>query len=321
LLIFHILTGLALVSFSILGAAFFKRTVLSGISVTLVYFILAVVAQFKQDLGTTEMSLLTLPFTPVAYVSFIIGMAQFESKNEGTSLKRSIPDTAYHITGAMFWVFIIIQSVLYPIIAILLERWLYGTVLPTRTITDGNSKNETVKLKNFTKEYTPNWFKRKLLRPFGRRYETVVAVSGLSLTAYKGQIVALLGRNGSGKSTTLDTISGLNQATSGSVELDGSGGVGICPQKNILWDDLTVIEHIRLFSGLKAPNITISEEEIKELIKSIDLEHKANARAKTLSGGQKRKLQLGLMLSGGSKLCCVDEVSSGVGKYFFELVD
>ena len=63
----------------------------------------------------------------------------------------------------------------------------------------------------------------------------VHAVKDLSLSARKGQILMLLGPNGSGKSTTLDSIAGLNKVTGGSIEVDGTGGLGIAPQNNVLW--------------------------------------------------------------------------------------
>lgn len=80
----------------------------------------------------------------------------------------------------------------------------------------------------------------------------------------------------------------------------------------MLWDDLTVEEHVRVFNRLKSPRKHATRDEIAQLVASVDLAPKSSARAKTLSGGQKRKLQLGMMLTGGSRVCCVDEVSSGL---------
>lgn len=57
----------------------------------------------------------------------------------------------------------------------------------------------------------------------------------MTLDARKGQILMLLGPNGSGKSTTLDAIAGLSTVSSGNVEIEGAGGLGIAPQKNVLW--------------------------------------------------------------------------------------
>lgn len=80
----------------------------------------------------------------------------------------------------------------------------------------------------------------------------------------------------------------------------------------MLWDDLTVEEHIRIFNRLKTVGNRDTEDQIRQLITACDLEKKVKAKSKTLSGGQKRKLQLGMMFTGGSHVCCVDEVSSGL---------
>jgi ATP-binding cassette subfamily A (ABC1) protein 3 len=104
----------------------------------------------------------------------------------------------------------------------------------------------------------------------------------------------------------------MNTVTSGTISVDGRGGLGICPQKNVIWPELKVSEHIRIFNNLKTSGKGDSKQVLQELIKSVDLDRKLNAKAKTLSGGQKRKLQLGMMLTGGSSVCAVDEVSSGL---------
>ena len=121
-----------------------------------------------------------------------------------------------------------------------------------------------------------------------------------------------LGANGSGKSTTLDAIVGMNTVTSGTITVDGTGGVGICPQKNVLWPEVKVSEHIQIFNKLKMSGKGDSNDVLHDLIKAVDLDRKLHAKAQTLSGGQKRKLQLGMMLTGGSSVCAVDEVSSGL---------
>lgn len=75
--------------------------------------------------------------------------------------------------------------------------------------------------------------------------------------------------------------------------------------------ELTVREHIRIFSDLKCLS-EVNNEVVNDLIKGVDLHGKLPAKAKTLSGGQKRKLQLAMMFAGGSSVCCVDEVSTGL---------
>jgi ABC-type multidrug transport system ATPase subunit len=76
--------------------------------------------------------------------------------------------------------------------------------------------------------------------------------------------------------------------------------------------ELTVKEHVRIFTSLKSLGNYDLDTETDALIKACDLENKRDAKSKTLSGGQKRKLQLAMMFAGGSAVCCVDEVSTGL---------
>lgn len=177
---------------------------------------------------------------------------------------------------------------------------------------NGDSSQAAVQMTGFTKRYNPSWWARNIARRFGKIKETVVAVNQLNLIVPRGQIMVLLGANGSGKSTTLEAISGLSTVTEGSITVDGVGGLGICPQRNILWAELSVIEHVRIFNRLKSIGPPSSESDILELIAACDLDRKVEAKSRHLSGGQKRKLQLSMMFTGGSRVCCVDECSSGV---------
>lgn len=211
--------------------------------------------------------------------------------------------------------FTIIQIVAFPILGASVENFLYGTRSKGRHLLKGNETTQdqdAVRLEAFTKRYSPSWWARNVSTRFGKRKETVVAVNNLDLVIPKGQIMVLLGSNGSGKSTTLDAIAGLNTVTSGDITVDGFGGLGVCPQRNVLWDKLTAYEHVYIFNRLKSTDNPSKQAEIEDLIKACDLDRKLGARAQHLSGGQKRKLQLSMMFTGGSRVCCVDECSSGV---------
>ena len=190
---------------------------------------------------------------------------------------------------------------------------MYGTASKGRIVRSSvEGVDVAVELSGFTKKYIPSWWFRYIARRFGKKRETVVAVDKLDLAINKGQIMVLLGANGSGKSTTLEAIAGLSTVTHGSILVNGAEGIGICPQRNVLWDHLTVVEHVRIFNRLKSNGPTSSESEMRELISSCDLDRKLTAQSRHLSGGQKRKLQLSIMFTGGSRVCCVDECSSGV---------
>lgn len=315
LIIFHILAGLSLTSFSIFGAAFFRKAQLSGITIVIVPILLAIIAQVAGPFGTSAVYVLSLIFPSINYVFFIIYVARFERQLIGTNMLKAAPNYNNHkwtTVGIVFWVFLIIQIFVYPVLGALVERWLYGTISADRKTTT-SSPDHNIILTNFSKHWGPSWFQRKVLTKIGiKAPETVKAVDDFSIKARKGQIMVLLGANGSGKSTTLDAIAGLNTITSGSIEIDGTGGLGLCPQKNVMWDELNVYEHVRIFNQLKSTGAYDSKETIEDLIRACDLGHKIQAQSSTLSGGQKRKLQLAMMFTGGSKVCCVDEVSSGL---------
>ncbi|KAI9691944.1 MAG: hypothetical protein M1820_009652 [Bogoriella megaspora] len=339
--IVHLLAGLALSSWSILGGSLFRKAQLSGITVTLVSIILAIIAQVVTPQTSGAIALLSLLFPSMNYTFIIIYMARWERHLFASDFARGAPESPWQLPGYVFLILFLIQIIAFPILGAYTERALYGTASKARLVSrDDQNVSNTIELSSFSKYYSPGWWNRKVATRFGRPLkETVKAVDNFSLTALKGQVMVLLGANGSGKSTTLDCIAGLQKPTAGTIALDGHGGLGLCPQKNVLWDDLTVKEHCFIFAHLKsqqkvdvlgslrralrAPwsryrgtkeNATYSsvQTEALGLINACDLDLKINAKASTLSGGQKRKLQLAVMFTGGSQVCCVDEVSSGL---------
>ena len=87
----------------------------------------------------------------------------------------------------------------------------------------------------------------------------------------------------------------------------------------MLWDELTVLEHVKIWNRIK--DLQDSPVDLDSLVEACDLHVKRNARSDTLSGGQKRKLQLACMFVGGSSVCLLDEVSSGLVRYQDRLLD
>ncbi|KAH7324597.1 ABC transporter [Stachybotrys elegans] len=309
---FFILSGLAMTSMSLIGGALFRKAQLSGPVTAIVWIVFGIIAQVTNDASTGAAAVLGLLFTPFSFVYFIISIARYEREGHAMNLLESAPGSSYRVPGIAFWCFLLAQTLLYPLLAAYLERLFHGAHAGAqKALVASESSGDAVRLQNATKIYRPSTLRRFFSFVSPPRPE-VIAVKDLTISAKKGQILALLGANGSGKSTTLDAIAGISRFTSGDLALDTTGGLGIAPQKNVLWDELTVEEHIQIFNQIKCPRNPASKEEIHALIKAIGLEQKTKAQSKTLSGGQKRKLQLGMMLTGGSSICCVDEVSSGI---------
>ena len=83
--------------------------------------------------------------------------------------------------------------------------------------------------------------------------------------------------------------------------LPSHGILGIVPQKNVLFPELTCFQTVRVWRAIKRPEGSPGNEDISQLLRDCDLGHKIHSNASTLSGGQKRKLQLAAGLVGGSK--------------------
>ncbi|XP_029383604.1 cholesterol transporter ABCA5 isoform X1 [Echeneis naucrates] len=152
----------------------------------------------------------------------------------------------------------------------------------------------------------------------------VEALRGLTFDIYEGQITALLGHSGAGKSTLMNILCGICPPTNGSATIYGSpvaeiadGSemkqlVGICPQFNIIFDVLTVEEHLRIFAAIKGIPPADIDAEVTKVLKDLDLEKIMNAQAKNLSGGQKRKLSVGIAILGDPKILLLDEPTAGM---------
>ena len=151
-----------------------------------------------------------------------------------------------------------------------------------------------------------------------------IVLNGLSFKLYRNEIFVLLGHNGAGKTVLLNILTGLLKADSGNVIynscniLTPSGLkyfhkiIGICPQEDILFEHLTVEEHLNIFCKFKSvPNVEI-EEEITKVLHNLDFTEKRFTKVSNLSGGQKRKLSIALALIGGSSIIFLDEPTSGM---------
>jgi ATP-binding cassette subfamily A (ABC1) protein 3 len=151
-----------------------------------------------------------------------------------------------------------------------------------------------------------------------------VAVNNLSLNLYESQILSLLGHNGAGKTTLINMLTGMMSVTDGdafvlgnSVRTDMSSvrdSMGVCPQHNVLWDNLTVYEHLELFAKLKGKEGDL-EQHCHDMIAQLGLTEKTNVLSSQLSGGMKRKLSVGIALIGDSKIVFLDEPTSGCDPY------
>jgi ABC-2 type transport system ATP-binding protein len=155
-----------------------------------------------------------------------------------------------------------------------------------------------------------------IVQDLHKRYGDVHAVRGLSFTVAEGEIFALVGPNGAGKTTTVEILEGHRSRTSGEVSVlghdPGTGGrgyrerIGIVLQEAGFDEEFSVRELVALQASLYP-----RRRDVEELIGLVGLTEKAGARVKTLSGGQRRRLDLALGLAGDPELLFLDEPTTG----------
>ncbi|XP_076463176.1 phospholipid-transporting ATPase ABCA1-like isoform X2 [Babylonia areolata] len=152
-----------------------------------------------------------------------------------------------------------------------------------------------------------------------------LAVDGLTINFYEDQITSFLGHNGAGKTTTLSILTGLFPPTSGTAYINGRDiqtsideirqSLGMCPQHNVLFELLTVEEHIWFYARLKGMPEADVKREMTQMIKDVGLPHKRREMSRNLSGGMKRKLSVAIAFVGGSRTVILDEPTAGVDPY------
>lgn len=153
-----------------------------------------------------------------------------------------------------------------------------------------------------------------------KRYGDLVAVDGVDLTVYKGEIFGILGPNGAGKTTTLEMLEGLRPPDAGSITVAGVDAVadpeklrtviGAQLQTTTLFPFLSASELIELFCGLY--DVDASHARIDELLGMVDLLEKRNAKVNELSGGQRQRLAITLALVNRPEVTFLDEPTTGL---------
>jgi ABC-2 type transport system ATP-binding protein len=154
------------------------------------------------------------------------------------------------------------------------------------------------------------------VRDLRKSYGAYEALRGVSFEIEEGEVFGLLGPNGAGKTTTIEILEGYRTRDGGEVDVLGFDPeraasvfrerIGVVLQQSQLWPNLTVAETHRMFAGYYE-----HPRNVDEVIALVGLTEKCDARIKTLSGGQKRRLDLGVALVGDPDLVFLDEPTTG----------
>ena len=148
------------------------------------------------------------------------------------------------------------------------------------------------------------------------------ALKKIKFQVKKGEILSILGQNGAGKTTLINILTGYLSPDSGEAFILGHSlkknlgeirkSISLCPQNDIFWPNLTIIEHLKIFAIIKNFNLEELDMEITRLLKFVDLINKKDTKVKFLSGGMKRRLSIAISSIADPKIILYDEPTNGL---------
>ena len=154
------------------------------------------------------------------------------------------------------------------------------------------------------------------VRGLTKSYGDFEALKGIDFELHAGEVFGLLGPNGAGKTTTIEILEGYRRRDAGEIQVLGADPamaglgwrerIGVVLQSSAMYENLTVEEHLAQFAGYYE-----HARPVDDVIALIGLEDKRQTRARRLSGGQRRRLDLGLALVGDPELVFLDEPTTG----------
>lgn len=156
-----------------------------------------------------------------------------------------------------------------------------------------------------------------------KTFSSVQALKEISFTMNKGEVFVILGHNGAGKSTLINIITGQYATTHGNVYVSGMDvvedisliqqSIGVCPQSDLLWDDLTAREHIDIhaaFKGIESGNLL--NRAVDLILQKVGLAERGDSYARDFSGGMKRRLAVAMSAVGEVDAIFLDEPTTGL---------
>jgi branched-chain amino acid transport system ATP-binding protein len=170
------------------------------------------------------------------------------------------------------------------------------------------------------------------LRGVDASYGKVRALHGVSLNVKPGEVIALIGANGAGKSTTLRVMSGLIAASAGDILLDGASiarhrpdmivrsGIAHCPEERRIWPELTVHENLALGAYICSDRSEVKRRMEAVLDRFPRLRERSLQFAGTLSGGEQQMLAIGRALMSAPRILLLDEPSLGLSPLIMQEV-
>jgi len=334
-----LLYGLSCCSFGFFFTTFFKKFRTAGTVVGLIGFALCVFNIALAYFSSLAKKITACIFSQFAIGSFIYEVDQMEYRYERLDFGNLFKSEAIYYLAIL-----LINNIVYFVLAVILDnlsvgenaRYIFRSkkkpsdIQASDKVTyekdiqeDYNAKNDEkcmVEISGVNKIYQKNIVEVEMEDGEPKEVTKTVdylAVNDVSFKVYQNEIFSILGPNGAGKSTLLNIMVGLIKSSQGDVFYDGMSinsdlnkirrDFGVCPQNNIIFDELTVEEHLNIYGGIKD-----TEVDVDEILKEVDLLDQKEKKASKLSGGQKRKLCIALAIVGKPKYIFLDEPTTGL---------
>ncbi|CAF1240137.1 unnamed protein product [Adineta steineri] len=339
-------------TFAVFFGQFFKRALLAKLLGVVLWIITFIDFYSNASVGVRYF----LCLFPNAGLLFCLQVIQqYERRSRGMITYKDLYSNIfdYPLYIGICLLLMLIYSIIYMLLAVYVERinpgefgvsqpwnylfkksyWTSSTIRPSDVennldmVNDRSSNaNHWIELNTIGKKKTPAMSIDHLNKKFGK----FQAVSNLSLDFYEGEVCTLLGHNGAGKTTTTFILVGMLEPTSGQVTIQGMNNqsqleevrhyLGFCPQYDILYDELSVEEHLELIAKMRHMNKEFMKESIETILQLIGLTNDRNTCSKDLSGGMKRRLSIGISLINNPKVVILDEPTSGIDPYNRRLI-
>lgn len=266
--------------------------------------------------------------TPIGNLTraLLIAMNMFSSLCRGAPPRMATYAGEIKLYGAPVLYLIGQSLVMFLILMIVDHKWAarwFTKKIPRKDAEDQETKEKEVSDEiERVANATDGLRVQNLTRAFkSRKFGTQTAVDDLTFGVKKGEVFAVVGPNGAGKSTTISMLRGEIQPSRDGAEVHlgnidvlrdrrtARARMGVCPQFDAV-DQMTVLEHLEFYAGVRG--VSDAKRNARQIVSAVGLEKFAHSMASRLSGGNKRKLSLGIALIGNPELVLLDEPSSGM---------
>ncbi|ORX85647.1 P-loop containing nucleoside triphosphate hydrolase protein [Anaeromyces robustus] len=322
------LYGISCICASFVFTTFFNKTKTAGTTIILFVLFFSFLNFLNSTLSVGIRKIISIFLSPVSIGSFI-----YEAENMRSRLINLNFNNLFSSNPGFFLLMLLVNIAIYFIIAVYLDTLSVKEFSSKKAINELKSEDNVNYQRDIQEDFNARNNEKcrvevnEVYKIFNKKDKSnkkskknrFLAVNDVSFKVYQNEIFAILGHNGAGKTTLINIMVGLLNASKGDVYFDGMNissnknktkireKFGVCAQTNIIYDQLTVEDHINFYAGLKGVTV-----DVDEILREIDLVGKKNTKASKLSGGQKRKLCIGMALIGNPQYIFLDEPTTGL---------